>query len=131
MLALVASALAGGDCIDTPMRCAGVVRPALSVAWSRRHPRWEPSCAASVGACQPAGPGEPPVAGPGLARCAARIYLGEWMVTTKTPRRRFFSFAGRLTRAVRRLTLHPPPVLAMGGQCTSRPSITTTDYLAR
>ena len=38
------------------------------------------------------------------------------MVTTKTLRRRFFSLAGRLTRAVPRLTLHPPPVLAMGEQ---------------
>ena len=43
-----------------------------------------------------------------LARWAARIGLGEQLVTTKTLRRRFFSIAGRLTRSARRLTLHLP-----------------------
>ena len=43
-----------------------------------------------------------------LARWAARIGLGEQIVTTKTLRRRFFSMAGRLTRSARRLTLHLP-----------------------
>ena len=43
-----------------------------------------------------------------LARRAARIGLGEQIVTTKTLRRRFFSLAGRLTRSARRLTLHLP-----------------------
>ena len=43
-----------------------------------------------------------------LARWAARIGLGEQLGTTKTLRRRFFSIAGRLTRAARRLTLHLP-----------------------
>ena len=43
-----------------------------------------------------------------LARWAARIGLGEQLVTTKTLRRRFFSMAGRLTRSARRLTLHLP-----------------------
>ena len=43
-----------------------------------------------------------------LARWAARIGLGEQIVTTKTLRRRFFSIAGRLTRSARRLTLHLP-----------------------
>ena len=43
-----------------------------------------------------------------LARWAARIGLGEQLVTTKTLRRRFFSIGGRLTRAARRLTLHLP-----------------------
>ena len=43
-----------------------------------------------------------------LARWAARIGLGEQIVTTKTLRRRFFSLAGRLTRSARRLTLHLP-----------------------
>ena len=43
-----------------------------------------------------------------LARWTARIGLGEPVVTTKTLRRRFFSFAGRLTRSSRRLTLHLP-----------------------
>ncbi len=43
-----------------------------------------------------------------LARWTARIGRGEPVVTTKTLRRRFFSIAGRLTRSVRRLTLHLP-----------------------
>ena len=43
-----------------------------------------------------------------LDRWAARIGLGERLVTTKTLRRRFFSIAGRLTRSARRLTLHLP-----------------------
>ena len=43
-----------------------------------------------------------------LARWAARIGLGEQIVTTKTLRRRVFSLAGRLTRPARRLTLHLP-----------------------
>ena len=43
-----------------------------------------------------------------LARWAARIGLGEQLVTTKTLRRRFFSIAGRLTHTARRLTLHLP-----------------------
>ena len=48
MLTLVASALAGGDCIAAaaalarPSRCWGV--------WSRRHPPWGPSCGVSGGA---------------------------------------------------------------------------------
>ena len=43
-----------------------------------------------------------------LARWAARIGLGEQIVTTKTLRRRFFSLAGRLTRSARRLTCTSP-----------------------
>ena len=43
-----------------------------------------------------------------LARWAARIGLGEQIVTTKTLRRRFFSLPGRLTRKARRITLHLP-----------------------
>ena len=50
MLPLVASALAGGDCIDD----ADVLRTGrvdgASAAWSRRHPPWGRSCAASDGA---------------------------------------------------------------------------------
>ena len=50
MMTLVASALAGGDCIDD----ADVLRTG-GTAWtlgarSRRHPPWAPSCAASGGA---------------------------------------------------------------------------------
>ena len=50
MLTLVASALAGGDCIDDAdvLRTAGRLAP--SAAWSRRRPLWAPSCAASGGA---------------------------------------------------------------------------------
>ena len=43
-----------------------------------------------------------------LAHWAARIGLGEQLVTNKTLRRSFFSLAGRLTRKARRLTLHLP-----------------------
>ena len=49
LLTLVASALAGGDFIDAPMRCVLVGRSVFSAAWSRRHPPWAPSCAASGG----------------------------------------------------------------------------------
>ena len=50
MMTLVASALAGGDCIDDAdvLRTGG--RPAPWAALSRRHPPWAPSCAASGGA---------------------------------------------------------------------------------
>jgi hypothetical protein len=43
-----------------------------------------------------------------LARWAARLGLGEGIVTTKTLRRRLFALAGRLTRSARRFTLHLP-----------------------
>ena len=43
-----------------------------------------------------------------LARWTARIGLGQQIVTTKTLRRRVFPLAGRITRSVRRLTLHLP-----------------------
>ena len=50
MMTLVASALAGGDCIDDAdvLRTGG--RPAPWAARSRRHPPWALSCAASGGA---------------------------------------------------------------------------------
>ena len=50
MMTLVASALAGGDCIDdaNALRTGGTAR-ALA-ARSRRHLPWAPSCAASAGA---------------------------------------------------------------------------------
>ncbi len=51
LMTLVASALAGGDCIDDAdaLRTGGTA----SAPWdprSRRHPPWAPSCAASGGA---------------------------------------------------------------------------------
>ena len=47
---LVASALAGGDCIDDQgvLRSGGYSQ-ASPAARSRRHPPWAPSCAASAG----------------------------------------------------------------------------------
>ena len=50
VMTLVASALAGGDCIDDAdaLRAGGTAAP--SAAWSRRHPPWGRSCAASGGA---------------------------------------------------------------------------------
>ena len=62
MLTLVASALLAVTASTTPMRCAPVGRPALSVAQSRRHPPSGPSCAASGGARPSTRPREPPVA---------------------------------------------------------------------
>ena len=56
-----------------------------------------------------------------LARWAARIGLGEQVVTTKTLRRRFFSMAGRLTRSARRLTLHLPRRWPWENPVQSRP----------
>ena len=49
LLTLVASALAGATSSTTPMRCVLVGRSVFSAAWSRRHPPWAPSCAASGG----------------------------------------------------------------------------------
>ncbi len=50
VMTLVASALAGGDCIDDAdaLRTGGTAAP--WAARSRRHPPWAPSYAASVGA---------------------------------------------------------------------------------
>ena len=49
LLTLVASALAGGDCIDdTDALRAGRTAAGAGLR-SRRHPPWGPSCAASVG----------------------------------------------------------------------------------
>ena len=50
MMTLVASALAGGDCIDDAdvLRTGG--QPAPWAARSRRPPPWAPSCAVSGGA---------------------------------------------------------------------------------
>ena len=51
VMTLVASALAGGDCIDdADVLRTGGTRLAPSAAWSRHHPPWGPSCAASGGA---------------------------------------------------------------------------------
>ena len=60
-----------------------------------------------------------------LARWAARIGLGEQLVTTKTPRRRFFSLAGRIARLS--AAPHPasPPALALGKPVHRCPGATT------
>ncbi len=51
MLTLVASALAGGDCIDDADALrAGGTYSVFSTAGSRRHPPWALFCAASAGA---------------------------------------------------------------------------------
>ena len=50
MMTLVASALAGGTALTTPMCCAPGGQPAPWAARSRRPPPWALSCAASVGA---------------------------------------------------------------------------------
>ena len=57
LLTLVASALAGGDCIDDAdaLRSGGTAR-VLGV-WSRPRPPWAPSCAASAGATSGNWPG--------------------------------------------------------------------------
>ena len=70
MMTLVASALAGGDCIDDAdalltgrTACAlGCVVKAPSTPRFREGRLWGPSCAASGGPCPPTGPGEPGVA---------------------------------------------------------------------
>ena len=50
LMTLVASALAGGDCIDDAdaLRSGGTA--GVWAAWSRPRPPWAPSCAASGGA---------------------------------------------------------------------------------
>ena len=51
MLTLVASALAGGDCIDDADALrAGRTEQVLGCTWSRRRPPWGPFCGVSDGA---------------------------------------------------------------------------------
>ena len=50
MMTLVASALAGGDCIDDADALRAGGSPAFSVSRLRRPPPWAPSCAVSGGA---------------------------------------------------------------------------------
>ena len=74
MLTLVASALAGGDCIDDAdaLRAGGTASAIGCVVKAPSTPRfregrlWGPSCAVSGGPRPPAGPGQPGVAGPRL-----------------------------------------------------------------
>ena len=66
MMTLVASALAGGDCIDDAdvLRTGGTA--CTLAVWSRRPPPWAPPAQFPVGARPPTGPGESRVAGHGL-----------------------------------------------------------------
>ena len=66
MMTLVASALAGGDCIDDAdvLRTGG--RPAPWAARSRRPPPWHLPAQLPVEPRPSTRPGEPRVAGPGL-----------------------------------------------------------------
>ena len=50
LLTLVASALAGGDCIDDTDACALAEPIECWAAWSRHHPRWVPFCGVFGGA---------------------------------------------------------------------------------
>ena len=76
MMTLVASALAGGDCIDDAdvLRTGGTASALGCVVKAPSTPRfregrlWGPSCAASGGPRPPAESGEPGAAGPGLGR---------------------------------------------------------------
>ena len=73
MLTLVASALAGGDCIDDADALrAGRTSSVLGCTQSALHSGDVPA-QLPVGPCPPAGPGEPGAAGPGLGRrCRTR-----------------------------------------------------------
>ena len=121
MMTLVASALAGGDCIDDAdvLRAGGTARVLGLEADHRRHAEIEnairdlkygvglnhlPSGRFAANAAWMA----VQVMAHNLARWTARIGLGQQIVTTKTLRRRVFALAGRLTRSARRLTLHLP-----------------------
>ena len=61
-----------------------------------------------------------------LARWTVRIGLGQQIVTTKTLRRWVFALVGRITCSARRLTLHLPPALALGGAVQPRPGPTAS-----
>ena len=69
MLTLVASALAGGDCIDDAdvLRTGGTAS-AIGCVRSRRHPPWGRSCAVSGGATSANWPGSAGSCWPGPGR---------------------------------------------------------------
>ena len=74
MLTLVASALAGGDCIDDADALRTLARTAHRcwAARSRPRPPWAPSSAQlPVGPCSPVGPGQPGIAGSSVGLLAA------------------------------------------------------------
>ena len=70
MLTLVASALAGGDCIDDAdvLRTGGTASAIGCVVQGAIHPGDVPA-QLPVGPCPPTGSGEPGVAGTGLGGC--------------------------------------------------------------
>ena len=123
LLTLVASALAGGDCIDDAdaLRSSGdrdgetleleadhrrraeienAIRDLKYGVGLNHLPSGRFAANAAWLAIQ--------VMAHNLARWTQRIALGETVATTKTLRRRFLSLAGRITRKARQLTLHLP-----------------------
>ena len=96
MMTLVASALAGGDCIDDADALrAGGTDLLVSAAHGQGaiHPGHFPA-QLSLGPCpSPARPGEPRVAGPGLSRrggtrrCAVHHATGDSTILVMDPRR--------------------------------------------
>ena len=93
MMALIASALAGGDCIDdadvlrtggTALTLGGTVKAPSTLGAFLRSFRW------------------------GHVRQLDRGVSRELVGWGRTLRRRFFSLAGRLARSARRFTLHLP-----------------------
>ena len=103
LMTLVASALAGGCCIDDAgaLRSGGTAIRDLKHGAGLNHlPSGRFPANAAWLAVQ--------VMAHNLARWTVRIGLDEGVVTTKTLRRRLFSLAGRVTRKARQLILHLP-----------------------
>ncbi len=105
MLTLVASALAGGDCIDDAdaLRAGGTVGVLGCVVKAPSTLGTFLRSFAANGAWLAV-----QVMAHNLARWTARIGLSERTVITKTLRRRVFALLGRITRSAHRLTLHLP-----------------------
>ena len=102
-------------------------RPTIAATPRSKRASWRPEVRRGAEP-SPLGPmsrhrrlaGRPGACFTNLARCKARIGLGEQIVTTKTLRRRFFSMAGRLRGMARRLTLHLLRRMALGSPVQQR-----------